>query len=236
MGEGKGAADVRARTLDQGVEAPTTLGAAGGRARFRRLEYFCRRRVWAAGVEGRFRSIFQAELDHFRRARPAQLRYKGQHEIDACRDAAPGQDVAVPDDAALINERTEYRKQLPPCPVAGRTRAMEKARSAQNERPGAHRSQMARGCSEPGDLFDKEVILDRSETATAAWHQEHVARLDRSQVVQVREGEAVRRNRFTSQRSHPDMQVGCTREKLVRPSEVELGHAVVHRHYYADWL
>src|SRR5207247_1413159 len=134
-----------------GVEAHTTLSAARCRARVHRLQYFCRRRVWAAGVEGRFRSIFQAELDHFRRARPAQLRDKGQHEI-------------------------------------------------------------------------------------AAWHQEHVARLDRSQVVQVRKGEAVRRNRFTSQRSHPDMQVGCTREKLVRPSEVELGHALVHRHYYADWL
>src|SRR6266567_1040300 len=219
-----------------GLEAHTALSAARCRARVHRLQYFCRRRVWASGVEGRFRGIFQAELDHFRRARPAQRRDKGQHDIDACRDAAPGQDVAVPDDAALINDGTEDRKQLPPCPVAGRTAATEKARSAQNERPGAHRSQIARGCSEPGDLFDKEVILDRSEAATAAWHQEHVARLDRSQVVQVRKGEAVRRNRFTSQRSHPDMQVGCTREKLVRPSEVELGHALVHRHYYADWL
>src|SRR5207249_2768885 len=84
-----------------GVETHTTLSAARCRARVHRLQYFCRRRVWAAGVEGRFRSIFQAELDHFRRARPAQLRDKGQHEIDACRDAAPGQDVAVPDDAAL---------------------------------------------------------------------------------------------------------------------------------------
>src|SRR2546428_3974569 len=109
-----------------GVETHTTLSAARCRARVHRLQYFCRRRVWAAGVEGRFRSIFQAELDHFRRARPAQLRDKGQHEIDACRDAAPGQDVAVPDDAALINDGTEDRKQLPPCPVAGRTAAVEK--------------------------------------------------------------------------------------------------------------
>src|SRR4029450_5867571 len=133
-------------------------------------------------------------------------------------------------------EAPEKGNHPPPCPVAGRTAAAEKARSAQNERPGAHRSQIARGCSGPGELFDKEVILGRSEAATAAWHQEHVARLDRSQVVQVRKGEAVRRNRFTSERSHPDMQVGCAREKLVRPCEVELGHAVVHRHHYADWL
>src|SRR2546427_7479523 len=28
-----------------------------------------------------------------------------------------------------------------------------------------------------------------------------------------------RSHRFTSQRSHPDMQVGCTREKLVRSEE-----------------
>src|SRR6059036_330938 len=110
------------------------------------------------------------------------------------------------------------------------------AGSAQNERPGANRSQIARGCSEPGDLFDKEIILDGMEAATAAWYQEHIARVDRGQVVQIRKGEAVRRDRFTSQRSNPDMQVGCTREKLVRTSEVELGHALVHRYYYADWL
>src|SRR5213593_3816147 len=129
-----------------GVEAHTALSAARCRARVHRLQYFCRRRIWAAGVEGRFRGIFQAELDHFRCARPAQLRDKGQHEIDACRDAAPGQDIAVPDNAALIHDGTEDRKQLPPCPVAGRTAAVEKASSAQNERPGAHRSQIARAC------------------------------------------------------------------------------------------
>src|SRR5881396_2041715 len=110
-----------------GLEAHTTLSAARCRARVHRLQYFCRRRVWAAGVEGRFRSIFQAELDHFRRARPAQLRDKGQHEIDACPAAAPRPDVAVPDVAAHTHHRTEDRKQLPPCPVASRTAAAEKA-------------------------------------------------------------------------------------------------------------
>src|SRR5207248_6917143 len=60
-----------------GVEAHTTLSAARCRARVHRLQYFFRRRVGAAGVDVRFRSIFQAELDHFRRARPAQLRDKG---------------------------------------------------------------------------------------------------------------------------------------------------------------
>src|SRR4029453_4943331 len=90
-----------------GVEKHTTLSAARCRARVHRLYDFCRRRIWAAGVEGRFRSNFQAGLAHFCRARPAQLRDKGQHEIDACRDAAPGQDVAVPDDAALIHDGTE---------------------------------------------------------------------------------------------------------------------------------
>src|SRR2546426_9441207 len=109
-----------------GLEAHTALSAAGCRAGVRRLQSFCRRRVWASGVERRLRSIFQAELDHFRCARPAQLRDKGQHEIDACRDAAPGQDIAVPDNSALIHDGTEDRKQLPPCPVAGRTAAVEK--------------------------------------------------------------------------------------------------------------
>src|SRR5207247_6998871 len=94
-----------------GLEAHTALSAARCRARVHRLQYFCRRRVWASGVERRLRSIFQAELDHFRCARPAQLRDKGQHEIDACRDAAPGQDIAVPDNAALIHDGTEDRKQ-----------------------------------------------------------------------------------------------------------------------------
>src|SRR5947209_20209830 len=119
-----------------GVEAHTTLSAARGRARVHRLQYFCRRRVWASGVERRLRSIFQAELDHFRCARPAQLRDKGQHEIDACRDAAPGQDIAVPDNAALIHDGTEDRKQLPPCPVASRPADAEKTGTAHNGTPG----------------------------------------------------------------------------------------------------
>src|SRR5438876_10844002 len=103
-----------------GVEAHTTLSAARCRARVYRLQYFCRRRIRAAGVEGRTRSIFQAELDHFRRARPAQLRDKGQHDIDARRGPAPGQAAAAPADAALIHDRTKDSKPLPPCPVAGR--------------------------------------------------------------------------------------------------------------------
>ena len=106
-----------------GVEARTSLSAARCRARVHRLQYFCRRCVRASRVEGRLRRIFQAELNHFRHAPPAQLRDQGQHEIDASRDAAPGQDVAVPDDAAIVDDGAEDRKQFPPCPVAGRAAA-----------------------------------------------------------------------------------------------------------------
>jgi Mrp family chromosome partitioning ATPase/capsular polysaccharide biosynthesis protein len=44
------------------------------------------------------------------------------------------------------------------------------------------------------------------------------------------------RDRLTIQRGHPDMQLGCPREKLVRTSKVELGHPIVHGHHYGDWL
>ena len=205
-------------------------------ARVHRLKHVCRRRVWPAGVEGRLGRILQPKLDHFCHARPAQLRNKGQHKINACRNAPAGQDIAVPDDAALVDDSAEDRKQFPPCPVAGRTATAEEPSSAQNERPGTDRSQIAGGCSEPDNLFEKAVILDRIEAATAARHQEHVARSDGAQVLQIREGEAVRRDRLTIQRSHQDMQVGRAREKLVRTGEVELGNPVVHWHYYADWL
>src|SRR2546425_9911243 len=90
-----------------GLEAHTALSAARCRARVHRLQYFCRRRVWASGVERRLRSIFQAELDHFRGARPAQIPDNGQHEIDAGRDAAPGKEIAVPYNAALLHHGTE---------------------------------------------------------------------------------------------------------------------------------
>src|SRR5882672_8247714 len=73
-----------------GIEARTSLSAARRRACVHRLQYFRRRRVGASRVEGRLRRVFQAELDHFGNALAAQLRNKGQHEIDACRDAASG--------------------------------------------------------------------------------------------------------------------------------------------------
>jgi len=66
---------------------------------------------------------------------------------------------------------------------------------------------------------------DLSDAAVAR-HQKHVGRLDGGQG---REREAVRRDRLPSQRSHSNVQVGRAREKLVRASEVGLGHAVVHR-------
>ena len=120
-----------------GIEARPSLSAARAYARVHRLQYFCRRCVRASRVEGRLRRVFQAELDHFRHALAAQLCNKGQHEIDACRDAAPGQDIAVPDNAALIHDCTEDRKQIPPRPVAGRTSSGEEPGGAQNKRSGA---------------------------------------------------------------------------------------------------
>src|SRR5689334_16443400 len=121
---------IRAMSGDPGVEARASLSAAGCRARVHRLQYFRRRRARASGVEGRLRRIFQAELDHFRHALPAQLRDQGQYEINACRDAASGQDIAVPYDATVINDGTEDGKQFPPGPVTGRAAAVEKPGSA----------------------------------------------------------------------------------------------------------
>jgi transcriptional regulator GlxA family with amidase domain len=120
--------------------------------------------------------------------------------------------------------------------VAGRTATGKKSRGAQNERPGADRSQIARGRSKAGNLFQEDVILDSGKAPAAARDQKHVARLDGAQVLQIREGEAIGRDRLTIQRGHPDMQVGCPREKLVRTSKVELGHPIVHGHYYGDLL
>ena len=99
-----------------GFEARTSLSTARRRARVHRLQYFCRRRVRPSRVKGRLGRVFQAELDHFRHALAAQLRDKGQNEIDACRDAAPGQDIAVPYDAAIVDNGAEDREQFPPRP------------------------------------------------------------------------------------------------------------------------
>ena len=103
-----------------GIEARPSLSAARAYARVHRLQYFCRRCVRASRVEGRLRRVFQAELNHFRGSPAAQLRDQGQHEIDASRHAAPGQNVAVPYDATMVDDGAEDRKQFPPRPMAGR--------------------------------------------------------------------------------------------------------------------
>jgi hypothetical protein len=69
--------------------------------------------------------------------------------------------------------------------VAGRAASGNKSGSAQNERSGADRSQVTRGRSEPGNLFDESIILDGIDAAAAARHQEHVTRFDDRQVFQV---------------------------------------------------
>lgn len=142
-----------------GIEARPSLSAARAYARVHRLQYFCRRCVRASRVEGRLRRVFQAELNHFRGSPAAQLRDQGQHEIDASRHAAPGQDVAVPYDATIVDDGAEDRKQFPPRPMAGRAAAAEESGSPQDERSGADRSQIARGPSKPGNLLEKEVIF-----------------------------------------------------------------------------
>ena len=91
-----------------GIEARPSLSAARAYARVHRLQYFCRRCVRASRVEGRLRRVFQAELNHFRGSPAAQLRDQGQHEIDASRHAAPGQDVAVPYDATIVDDGTPH--------------------------------------------------------------------------------------------------------------------------------
>src|SRR4029453_6147204 len=152
-----------------------------------------------------------------------QPRTQGKPKIHASRPAAPGQDVAVPYDATIVDDGAEDRKKVPPRPMDGRAAAVEESGSPQDERSGADRSQIARGPSKPGNLLEKEVIFDGSEAAASAGHQQHVAGLDAGQVLQVREGEAGRRDRPATQRSHPNIQVRRAREKLMWTGEVELG-------------
>src|SRR5882757_859295 len=51
--------------------------------------------------------------------------------------------------------------------------------------PNADRSQVARGRSKPGDLFDESIVLDGVDAATASRHQKDVTRLDDRQVFQI---------------------------------------------------
>src|SRR4029077_13335915 len=110
-----------AMSCGPGVEAHSSFSAGRCCARVHRFQHFCRRRVRASGVEGWLGRIFQAELHHLRRARSTQLLNKCQHEIDPGLDAPSRKYIAVPHDAALIDDGAKDRKQIPPCPVAGRT-------------------------------------------------------------------------------------------------------------------
>jgi len=217
------------------IEARASFSAAWPHACVHRLQNFCRSCVRASGGERRLRRIFQAELNHFRHTPPAELRDKRQHEIDARRDATSGQDIAVLHDAAVIDDGAEDREQVPPRPMAGCAAASQKPGCAQNQRSRADRSQITRCRSKPDNLLEKEVVFDGGDAA-AAGHQKHVARLDGGQVIQIREREAISGDRAPPQRSHSNVHVGRPREELVRTCEVELSHAVVHRHYYADRL
>jgi len=112
-------------------------------------------------------------------------------------------------------------------PVAGRTAAVEKAGSARMSDPVQPKSD-ARGCSEPGDLFDKEIILDAARQppppgTRSTSHDSIAARSSRF--------EKVRRSAVTVHLpAKPPGHAGRVyATELVRTSEVELGHAVVHR-------
>src|SRR5258705_83556 len=87
--------------------------------------------------------------------------------------------------AALVDDGAEDRKKFGPCPVAGRTASGNKSGSAQNKRTGADRSQVTRGRSKPGDLFDESIVLDDVDAATASRHQKDVTRFDDRQVFQI---------------------------------------------------
>jgi len=205
-------------------------------ARVHSFQNFRRRRIRATRIEGRLGRVLQTKLHHFGYSLAAQFGDEGQNEIDACCDAAPGQNIAVPDDAAVVDDGTEERQQFSPRPMASRPAAYKEAGSSEDERARAYRRQIASGRPQPDDLVQVELVFDSSEATTAAWHQKDVTGLDGGKVLQVREGETVCRDRLAAQRSHSNIQVGRAREELVRTGEVELGHAVVHRHYHADWL
>src|ERR1700722_2284917 len=89
---------------DPGVDTHTSFGEGRCVACVHRFQHFCWRRVRAPGVEGRLWRIFQAELNHLGHAWSTQLRDKGQHEIDAGRDAPAGKDIAIPHDAAFVDD------------------------------------------------------------------------------------------------------------------------------------
>ena len=70
-----------------------------------------------AGVEGRRGVVLDAELDRLRHLRPGELGDDGEGEVDARRDAAGGEDVAVADDARLLVAGADQRQQVDVGPV-----------------------------------------------------------------------------------------------------------------------
>ena len=62
-----------------------------------------------AGREWRRRVVLHRKLDFLRRLRPEQLSHHVEPEIDAGRDPAGGDEIAVDDDPAVIEDRAESR-------------------------------------------------------------------------------------------------------------------------------
>ncbi len=103
-----------------------------------------RRGVGAAGGERRGGIVLDRKLDALRDLGARHLRRNGEREVDARRDAAAREYVAVAHDAGLLVLGADQRQQAGVGPVSGGAAALEKAGDAQHEGAGAHRGHVLR--------------------------------------------------------------------------------------------
>ena len=87
--------------------------------------------------------VFHRELDLLCLLNSDQLSCNMQTEIDAGRDPAAGDEIAIDDNPALVRDRPEPAEKLARSPMGGCTPARKQAGGTEQERSGTHRGDEA---------------------------------------------------------------------------------------------
>src|SRR4051795_11131395 len=90
------------------------------------------------------RIILDAELDRLREVWPKRLRRHAQRKVDAGRDAAPRNDVAIEHHALREGYRAECGEHLAAHPMRRSPPALQQSGGTEHQRAGAHARHIAR--------------------------------------------------------------------------------------------
>jgi DNA-binding CsgD family transcriptional regulator len=105
-----------------------------------------------------FGCVLDGELYGLGDRRPGNLVDDRQCEVDASRDAAAGDDVAVPHHARRIGRGAELREEIAPGPVTCRALAAQQAGGAEEDGTRADRRHEPRGAGQASDFREERII------------------------------------------------------------------------------